>query len=36
MREGQASYRTSEQRKSLHDADKIRLSLMPCLVVRST
>ena len=35
MREGQASYSTSEQRKLLHDADKIRLSLLPCLVGRS-
>ena len=36
MREGQASSSTSEPRTPLHDADTIRLSLLPCLVVRST
>src|SRR5438445_4743985 len=36
MREGQASYSTAEQRKPRHNADKIRRSLLLCLVVRRT
>ena len=34
-REGQASSSTSAQRTPLHDTEKIRRSLLPCLVVRS-
>jgi hypothetical protein len=35
MREDQASSSPSAQRTPLHDADTIRRSLLPCLVVRS-
>jgi hypothetical protein len=35
LRAGQASSSPSAQRTPLHDADHIRLPLLPCLVVRS-